>query len=84
MVARKEVPRRLMDALDRGDAVPFLRFWSALPPTGREHHPLGAFIWAAMSEIGEQRMDGAQLFATDQRSSANDIPCLGYVRPASL
>lgn len=69
MVARAKVPQRLFDALDRGDVGVFLRFWAALPPTGREHHPLGAFIYAALSELGEQRMNGAQLFATDQRVS---------------
>ncbi len=70
MVARSKVPKRLFDALDRRDVGVFLRFWSALPPTGREHHPLGAFIYAALRELGEQRMTGAQLFATDQRLAA--------------
>ena len=69
MVVRSKVPQRLFDALDRRDVGDFLRFWSALPPTGREHHPLGAFIYAAMCELGEQRMNGAQLFATDQREA---------------
>lgn len=67
MVARSKVPKRLFVALDRKDAGVFLRFWSALPPTGRVSHPLGAFVWAALYEPGEQRMTGAEHFASDQR-----------------
>lgn len=59
-----------MDALDRGDAAPFLRFWAALPPTGREAHPLGAFIWAALSELGEQRMSNDEWIASSLRVTA--------------
>lgn len=70
MLTRSEVPQRLMDALDRGDVGVFLRFWSALPPTGREFHPLGAFIWAALSEIGEQRMSNAEWIASSLRVTA--------------
>ena len=69
MVTRKDVPKRLFDALDRKDVGPFLRFWSALPPSGREFHPLGAFIYAALCELGEGRMDGGMRFATDQREA---------------
>lgn len=67
---RARVPQRMFDALDRGDVSFFLKYWAALPPTGRESHPLGAFVFAALRELGEQRMDGAQLFATDQRLAA--------------
>lgn len=70
MVTRKEVPKRLMDALDRKDVGVFLRFWSALPPAGREVHPLGAFIWAALSEIGEQRMSNDEWIASSLRGTA--------------
>lgn len=67
MVARKEVPKRLFDALDQKNVGVFLRYWSALPASGRTTHPLGAFVWAALSEIGEQLMTGVQRFASDQR-----------------
>ncbi len=69
MLTRSKVPKRLFDALDRKDVGVFLRFWSALPKSGRTSHPLSFFVWAALCELGEQRMDGAQLFATDQREA---------------
>jgi hypothetical protein len=64
---RKRIPQRLFEALNRNDVSLFLRFWSALPAAGRPFHPLSTFVWAALSELGERRMTGAQLFATDQR-----------------
>lgn len=67
---RARVPQRMFDALDRADVAFFLRYWAALPPTGRESHPLGAFVFAALRELGDQRMTGEQLFATDQRLAA--------------
>lgn len=70
MVARSEVPKRLFDALDRKDVGVFLRFWAALPKSGRTSHPLSFFVYAALRELGEQRMDGAQRLATDQRLAA--------------
>ncbi len=70
MVARNEVPKRLFDALDRGDVGVFLRYWSALPPSGRGFHPLGTFVWAALCELAEQKMDCEQHWASDKRFEA--------------
>lgn len=67
---RAKVPPRLFAALDRGDVGVFLRFWAALPPSGRPFHPLSAFVYAALVELGEQQMTGAQRYATDQRLAA--------------
>lgn len=64
---RSRIPQRLFAALDKKNVGVFLRFWSALPPTGREFHPLSFFVWAAINELGEQRMRGEEHFASDQR-----------------
>lgn len=66
---RARVPQRMFDALDRGDVEFFLKYWAALPRGGRQFHPLGTFVYAALCELGEQRMTGAQLFASDQRAA---------------
>ena len=67
---KSQVPQRLFDALDKGDVGTFLRFWAALPKEGRLHHPMGPFVYAALMELADQRMTGAQRFASDQRDCA--------------
>ena len=66
---RDRVPKRMFEALDRKDVGVFLRFWAALPKAGRTSHPLSFFVWAAINELAEQRMSGAEHFATDQREA---------------
>ena len=65
-----QVPKRLMDALDRKDVQFFLRFWAALPVAGRTSHPQSFFVWAALSELGEQLMTNDQWIASSLRVSA--------------
>lgn len=60
----------MFDALDRGDVGFFLKYWAALPPRGRGFHPLGTFVFAALCELAEQRMDCEQEWATDKRFAA--------------
>ena len=64
-----QVPKRLMDALDRKDVQFFLRYWAALPVAGRVEHPQSFFVWAALSELGEQLMSNDQWIASSKRVS---------------
>lgn len=67
---RRLIPPRLFDALDRRDAGFFVRYWDALPKSGRHMHHAAAFVYAALTFLGEERRTGAQRFADDQRRAA--------------
>ena len=66
---RSELPQRLREAWDRRDVYAFLRYWVALPASGRFQHPYAMAVYDALTELSDDEMTGAQRFWSDQREA---------------